>query len=271
MNLSQKQLKNYNENGFIFFDGYLTGLEIDALIKEFPKTLEKDSKRIVYEDNGSVRSVFAPHFVNDTYLKLTKLKKLLTPVEQILNSKVYIHQYKINTKKGLNGDWWEWHQDFPYWHFDDGILKPDLISVLIYLQDTDSSNGALMLIPKTHKLGIVKTQKKSNENFTNETEIDDFSSSLSANIKYTVDHELLKESAQKNKIITVEGRKGTVIFFHGNIFHASNSNLSPFDRDAVIITYNSVYNTPKKNDKIRPDYLCGKNHEPIVEFLDSIN
>lgn len=276
MKLTEEQVEFYKENGYLKLEGYLDDREIETLYTELPNTIEKGSPRIILEDNGSVRSVFAPHFVNGTYRRLAHLERLVVPAEQLIGSKVYLHQYKVNTKKGVKGDWWEWHQDFPYWHIDDGIKEPDLVSVMIYLQDTDSSNGALLLIPKSHKIGIARFADKGGKpvseqsKLNNHEETEEYLSSLNANIKFTVDHELLKELSLANGIVTASGKKGTVLFFHSNVFHASNINMTPFDRDAIIITYNSVGNLPSNSRNPRPDYLVSRNYEPIENMETSL-
>ncbi len=265
MKLSNEQIAFYNENGYLKIDNYFSPAEVGMLYNELPHTCEENSPRVILEDNGSVRSVFAPHFVSEIYHRLSRLDRLVIPARQIVGNKIYLHQYKVNSKKGLKGEWWEWHQDFPYWHIDDGIRNPDLVSVMLYLQDTDSSNGALMLIPKTHKLGIVKFAVKDSPQKTK-----DYLSSLSSDIKFTVDHKLLKELSLANGIVTASGKKGSVLFFHGNIFHASNTNLTPFDRDAVLLTYNSIDNPPTNSLNPRPEFLAGRNFEPIEQLETSI-
>jgi len=276
MKLSMDQIAFYHENGYLLIEDYLQKEEVEALQQELPNTIEVDSPRIILEDNGSVRSVFAPHFVSDTYSRLSRLDRFVIPAEQLIGNKVYLHQYKINSKKGLKGEWWEWHQDFPYWHIEDGIKDPDMISIMLYLQDTDPSNGALMLIPKSHKLGIVTFALKDPVLMTEKTansgnhQVKDYLSSLNSNLKFTVDHNLLKEMSIQHGIVTASGKKGSVLFFHGNTFHASNTNLTPFDRDAVLITYNSVSNTPGNKDNPRPEFLVSRNYDPIVDLEVSI-
>ena len=47
---------------------------------------------------------------------------MIKPIEQILDGKLYMHQYKINAKAAFDGEVWQWHQDFGTWHRDDGML-----------------------------------------------------------------------------------------------------------------------------------------------------
>jgi len=275
MKLSSYQVSFYHENGYLQIENFLDDREVQVLYSELPNTIEKDSPRIILEDNGSVRSIFAPHFVSAAYERLARLDRLVLAAEQLIKEQVYVHQYKINTKKGLKGDWWEWHQDFPYWNIDDGISEPDLVTVMLYLQDTGPSNGALLLIPQTHKLGIAKFAEKDpvsmNEKhkYNAHHQTHDYLSSLNSNIKFTVDHELIKELSIEKGIVTASGKKGAALFFHGNIFHASNINITPFDRDAVLITYNSVSNLPCTTSP-RPEFLAGRNYEPIRDLTSSI-
>lgn len=269
MKLSAEQIAFYNENGYLLIENFFSTEEVAKLYAELPNTIEENSPRVVLEETGAIRSVFAPHFVNNTYERLGRLERLIVPAEQLIGSKIYLHQYKINTKKALKGDWWEWHQDFPYWHIDDAIMEPNLVSVMLYLQDTDALNGALLVIPGSHKLGIVKFAEKNLGEISKKIEHNDFYkhkeylSSLGADLKFTIDHSLLKEQAAKNGIVAASGKKGAVLFFHGNIFHASNNNLTPFDRDAVLITYNSINNIPGQVQNPRPGFLAGKDYDPI--------
>ncbi|GGE71405.1 ectoine hydroxylase [Pedobacter psychrotolerans] len=275
MKLTEEQIQSYNENGYLQIEDYLSSQEVQTLYNELPKTIETNSPRVILENDGSIRSIFAPHFINESYKRLSQLDRFVIPAKQLIGSQIYLHQFKINSKKALKGDWWEWHQDFPYWHLDDGIKMPDLTSIMLYLQDTSASNGALMLIPKSHKLGIVKFANKGSELNPKQPQYSDnwnkdYLSSLNSNIKFTIDHSLLKDLAEKNGIVTVSGKKGSVIFFHGNLFHASNINLTPFDRDAVLLTYNSIHNLPSNTKNPRPSFLVGQDYEPIEHLVAEI-
>jgi len=269
MELTKKQIEFYNSNGYLIIEECFKGGEIQQLREAIPQAIESQSPRVIMENNGEIRSIFAPHFSSDVYSKLARHPKLVRPAEQLLSDKIYLHQYKINSKKGLKGDWWEWHQDFPYWHLDDGIPNPDMVSVMIYLQDVDYTNGPLLVIPGSHKLGIVKFADKdfsdteNIEKFNQHTETE-FLTSLTSNIKFTVHENFIRETALANGIVSTVGRQGTVLFFHGNIFHASNVNLSPVDRDVVIITYNSINNLPQRIENPRPEYLAGKDYRPLI-------
>jgi len=269
MELQSRQIDFYQEAGYLLIEDYFSVEELATLSAALPETVDRVSPRIVFESNGSIRSIFAPHFVNATYERLGRLEKIVTPSKQLIGSSIYLHQYKINTKEALKGEWWEWHQDFPYWNIDDGIEQPDMLTVMIYLQDTNCLNGALLLIPGSHKMGIVKFADKpalelaGNGKEGHDPDVHEHLSSLNANLKFTVDHEILENMYLENGIVTASGKKGTVLFFHGNLFHASNANLTPFDRDSILLTYNSVNNAPRYVGNPRPEFLASRSYAPI--------
>jgi ectoine hydroxylase len=161
MILKEEQIKYYNENGYLIINNLFSKDEIDALNEESSKFQSlKDLPNVILEKNDEVRSVFAPHKLSGMYDDLYKEKRLAIPAQQLLSSDIYLHQFKLNNKRAFIGDWWEWHQDFPYWHLDDGISKPHMISAMILMQDTTTIQGPLLFIPKSHKDGIVDFEPK---------------------------------------------------------------------------------------------------------------
>ena len=226
-------------------------------IRDRVTLLEDNGPRKVNESNGEVRSYYGAHQVNEVYKKISCIKKLVGPAQQILESEIYIHQSKINFKKAMKGNWWEWHQDYPYWKIEDGMTSPRAVSVMLYLDDVTEFNGPLLVVSGSHKHGVVSFEDKNSGK--NEQE----ASWTGANLKYTISQSILKEAFAKNKIVSTTAKAGSALFFHGNTFHASNCNLSPFDRKIYIITYNSVENAVVGGKSVRPDFLSARNRDPL--------
>ena len=260
--LKKEQIEFYHSNGYLVLIDIFSKEEISKLnskIKNFKNHTSQPN--VICEDNGDIRSIFAPEIQEPIFGDLTKDKRLLIASEELLKSALYLYQYKLNLKEAYVGKYWEWHQDFPYWHFGDGIKTPEMISVMVLFDDVKSYQGPLLIIPKSHQNGIVDFQHKAHL----ENKKDNLLNSLNSDLKYTINNELVKEYALKNKIVSLEGTQGTVIFFHPNIFHASNSNVSPFKRSTAIITYNSIHNTPEKESS-RPHYICYRNTTRLKVF-----
>ena len=257
--LNKEQIEFYHLNGYLVLENIFSSEELKKLKTKLLNFKNHTSEpNVICEENGDIRSIFAPELQEPIFGDLFKDKRILTASEALLNSSLYLYQYKLNLKAAFVGKFWEWHQDFPYWHLDDGIKKPNMISVMLLLDDVQSAQGPLLVIPESHKNGIVNFEKKAHLLDKN----DSLLNSLNSDLKYAIDKDLVKEYAKKNKIISLEGRQGTVIFFHPNIFHASNTNVSPFARSTAIITYNSTDNAPEKAST-RPAYICYRDCAPL--------
>lgn len=254
--ITAEQIRRYHDQGFLMLDTVFTKDEIDSLHKELPVLLEDQGPRKVLESNGEIRSYYGVHQVNDIYKKISQSQRIIGPIKQILESEVYIYQTKINFKKGLRGEWWEWHQDFPYWKIEDGMESPRVLSVMIYLDDVTEFNGPLMVIPGSHKQGMVAFDDK-NDGENEETWTGN-------NLKYTIDKSILEKGFKENNVFSATGKAGSVLIFHGNVFHGSNCNMSPLDRKTLIITYNSVENALCETKVKRPEFLSERNVAPVV-------
>ncbi|WP_298553750.1 phytanoyl-CoA dioxygenase family protein [uncultured Algibacter sp.] len=257
--LKKKQIEFYHSNGYLVLETIFSEeeiIELNSKLKNFKNhTLQPN---VICEDNGDIRSIFAPETQEPLFGNLIRDKRVLTASEELLNNSLYLYQYKLNLKEAFAGKFWEWHQDYPYWHYGDGVKSPDMISVMVLLDDVKSYQGPLLVIPKSHKAGIVDFQHKAHL----ENKKDNLLNSLNSDLKYTISNKLVKESALLSSIVSLEGKRGTVVFFHPNIFHASNTNVSPFTRSTAILTYNSINNVPEKKSS-RPDYICYRDSNPL--------
>lgn len=261
MKLTTSQIKEYHENGYLIIDGLFTENEVQRLKKVINQIDNKPKPYIIREENGAIRSFFAPQKSKEEFDWLYKQERLIAPTQQLLNdASIYLYQYKLNNKKAFGNGIWEWHQDYPFWHIDDGVKSSQMVSVMLLLQDTDHAQGPLMFIPKSHKAGIAEFQHK--EHLTDDTI--DLENSLNGDLKFTIKNELIKKMVDKDGIKAGTGSIGTVIFFHPNVYHGSNANISPYDRNTAIMTYNVTSNLPEdRKEKNRPDYICLRNFTPI--------
>jgi ectoine hydroxylase len=87
--------------------------------------------------------------------------------------------------------------------------------------------------------------------------------SLTSDLKYKLQKSTIQSWAEKKGIVSAKGPRGSVLFFHGNVFHASSNNLSPWDRHAYLLTYNRVDNKLTESKNPRPDFLASRKAEPI--------
>ena len=275
MQLSQQQLESYQKNGFLILENYFSYAELNIIKAELPRLFAEDTPRRILERSGAVRSIFAPHITNKVFWYLARLSRLVEPVKQILGSEVYIHQYKVNAKVALEGEQWEWHQDFLYWHKEDNMPTDRVLSVVLFLQDVNDFNSPMLVIPGSHKKGMIDLMP--HEKFrSRESTQDNISqnepgwiSTLTADLKYKIDKDILAKLVEESNIFAVKGSAGFVLLFHANLLHASAGNLSPWDRFSVFITYNSVENTLGEVEKPRPEFIAHRNFRPVESLSDS--
>lgn len=268
MKLTENQLNDYKKNGFLFIENVFSEREIAMLLAEMEHVIKEDSPRKILEKNGQVRSFFAPELSSALFDNVVRLDRLVNPSRQLIGSSIYKHQTKLNTKHAIVGDWWDWHQDYTYWKKEDGMPSSDVLTAMIYLNDVNEFNGPLFVIPGSHTTGTVdatfrKKQENNAEWFEEYQTSTTYMSALTADLKYTIPENILEYWISKNGLVSMKGKAGSVLFFHGNLFHASTNNLSPWNRHAFLITYNSVNNSLPDSPNPRPEFISSRDFSAI--------
>jgi ectoine hydroxylase-related dioxygenase (phytanoyl-CoA dioxygenase family) len=122
------------------------------------------------------------------------------------------------------GGSWEWHQDYGYW-YKNGFLFPEaMISVMVALTDANIENGCLQVLKGTHKMQRLEH--------------------LFAGEQQGADMDFVNEASKVSELVYCELKAGDVLYFHSNILHRSEANLSDNARWSVISAYNLSYNRP---------------------------
>jgi ectoine hydroxylase len=270
MRLTKEQLSSYEQNGYLLVPDCFSKDELEPIAYELPRVFEENTPRKVLERSGAVRSVFAPHVSNETFERLSRLPRMLEPARQLLGDDVYIHQFKINAKVALEGDQWEWHQDFVYWQREDSMPTPRALTAVLFMQEVNEFNGPMLVIPGSHKEGVLDIIQL-DKLFAGALAPDELESSrptwaatLTADLKYKIRKDILARMALKNDIHAIKGGAGSVLFFHSLLLHASSNNLSPWDRVCVFVTYNSISNTLAERPNPRPEYIAHRDFSPLI-------
>jgi ectoine hydroxylase len=268
MELTTQQIKHYRDNGYLLLENLFSPSEVAAILSEMNTVILEDCPRRILEKNGAVRSFFAPEWSSEVFSLIIRSGRLVTPAMQLIGDEVYLHQSKINSKYAMVGDWWEWHQDYTFWKQDDGMPEPDVLTAMIFLNDVNEFNGPMLMIPGSHETGVLdeeerERQENGNDWFTKYRNSTSYMSALTSDLKYTLSQQTVMYWAERKGIVSATGPRGSVLFFHGNLFHASSNNLSPWDRHTFLVSYNSVRNTLPVQDNPRPDFIASRNFEPL--------
>jgi len=269
--MTKEQFEVYDEKGYTFLPEYLSLTEIGILKSQLPSVFsERSPRKVVEKDCKIVRSVYGSHTTNEVFNCLTRHPKIVEPAMRILDSQVYVYQFKINAKAAFGGDIWDWHQDYIFWQQEDGMKSPRVVNVAIFLDEVNEFNGPLFLIPQSHKEGVINVPARdelpNGELIRHKTYENNpaWISNLTADLKYSLDQKLVRELAIKYGIVAPKGPAGSVLFFDANLAHGSSNNISPFDRVAVFITFNSVENIPAAVENPRPEFLVSRDYSPIT-------
>ena len=108
MLLSDEQVRTYEQEGFLFLTNCYTSCEVDVLKAELMQVFAEDTpKRVLEKERGIVRSVYGSHTTNEMFNRLSRHPRIVEPVQQLLDSEVYVYQFKINAKAAFGGDVWE--------------------------------------------------------------------------------------------------------------------------------------------------------------------
>ena len=122
---------------------------------------------------------------------------------------------KLNFKRP-GGAPFPWHQDSPYFAFECPHVER-LVSLQVYLDDATIENGCLWMIPGSHAHGRLAC-------FEDRGTLDRL---------YTDVDRVLADAPR----VPIEAPAGSVVFFHGDVVHGSQSNKSDESRRAFVLTY----------------------------------
>ncbi len=262
MQLNKHELDSYIENGFLVQPELLSSQEIQKLVDCLSDFSKSPQPGHVLEKNSTIyRAFHGCHLYSDIYDALIRKPEFLCPARQILENDVYIHQLKVNLKQAFSGELWPWHQDYIYWRNEDKVPTNSIVSVMIFLDDNTEFNGALYFIPGSQKAGCIDSQKASDSP-------EGWEGNVSASLTYQVSQEDVTTLVEKGGLFSATGKKGTAVWFDGNLVHASPPNISPFQRRIVILTYNAVSNAPHDgNISRRPAFLNAPDRRPLTTFV----
>lgn len=153
---------------------------------------------------------------DDVFGRLSCSDRLLADMADCLGGRAEFFHAKLMQKEARSGGAWEWHQDYGYW-YDDGFLSDDMASCYVALDPAMRENGCLMVMPGTHKYGRLRHGKVGEQ--------------------VGADMARVEALQEKHETVYVELAAGDAVFFHSNLLHASNPNLSDHSRWGLISSF----------------------------------
>ena len=232
--LTEEQLSDYDRDGYIVVRNLFSKDEIDSLGHAARSDNEMDKSSTQRDDGegNAVRLALWNHPGDGIYGMFARCRKMVDRVEEILREEVYHYHSKMILKDAKVGGAWAWHQDYGYW-YQNGVLTPNLCSVMIAVDQATVENGCMQVIKGSHTMGRVNHVLSGDQ--------------------AGADMERVKEAKKRFELIHATMNPGDALFFHSNTLHASDANDSDHPRWAMICCYNAASNDPYK-DSHHPRY-----------------
>ncbi|HEY4286855.1 MAG TPA: phytanoyl-CoA dioxygenase family protein [Puia sp.] len=224
--LSQQQLADYGRDGYLIVRDFLAPGEIEKLytIATGDDTLRKHAFDLNDQTGKKTKLTLWYNPGDDAYGLLTRSRRMVDSVDRLMDGESPVCHFhsKLMQKEPRVGGAWEWHQDYGYWYKNEFLFPGQMISVMIAITEANRANGCLQVITGTHKMGRIE------HGFSGEQ--------VGASQHYV-------DLALKTKpLVYVELKPGDALFFHSNLLHRSEANLSPNARWSLISCYNRQTN-----------------------------
>lgn len=249
--LTQEQIQEFDEKGFIKGDILLNDQEVELLREEAELVMSgKSTKKPVLNRNlvdgnteygvsmsqsKTVVQIVNIWMASEAYLNHAANLKVCSEVAQLSRSnKLRIWHDQFLYKPPVIGGPTGWHQDHPAWP----IIQPaDLVSAWIALDDATIENGAMWMVPGSHKWGDQSKYIKSTSEFR----------------PYHSQPELLPIGAE---IVAepFEIKKGQVGYHHCLTWHGGSNNQTDTKRRAIAVHYmpEHIYYSPTGAHPMEP-------------------
>ena len=237
MRLSDEQLQQFHQNGFIILRDFLPQVRCDGILdiakmhlayKKEPietemgyterskayRTDETDYTSGSGEKDVVVRRLRQVYNRDPLFQEWMEDHKIRPILQQILQDRVVLtlaHHNSIMTKMPHFSHATGWHQDIRYWRYSDD----NLVSVWLALDDEDSSNGVLEFIPGSHLMHFDSEQFDEKEYIRED---------LEENVKLI------------EKKVSTTLKKGDIIIFHSLLLHRANKNNTDTPKISFVYT-----------------------------------
>ncbi len=224
--LTDEQIETFHRDGYIVIKNFCSPEEIDKLYKTATGDHSIVDNALDLNDQSGKKTKLSLWFTpgNDVFGYLTRSEKMVHSVQQLMDSEAPVCHFhsKLMQKEPKVGGAWEWHQDYGYWYKNQFMFPDQLLSVMIALTKANKENGCLQVIKGSHKLGRV------NHGFSGE--------------QVGADMVMVNNALKTMELVYCEIEPGDALFFHSNLLHRSEANLSDYPRWSIISCYNAQSN-----------------------------
>jgi len=230
--LTETRVRDFHRDGYLIVKNFCSRQEVDKLYATATGDATIRENALDLNDLSGKKTKLSLWFTpgNDVFGYLTRSEKMVHAVARLIDSDAPVCHFhsKLMQKEPRVGGAWEWHQDYGYWYKNQFMFPDQLLSVMIALTPANQENGCLQVIRGSHKLGRV------NHGFSGE--------------QVGADQVMVNNALKTMELVYCELEPGDALFFHSNLLHRSEANLSEYPRWSIISCYNALSN-PAYNEQ----------------------
>ncbi len=224
--LSAEQIAHYHEQGYLVIENVID----DETIRELCKITAEfiDQSRNIHQSNPVydigrghtqdypvVRRIKDPVKQHAVYDKVMRSDAILDIVADLVGPNIRFDHSKLNFKPPGGDAAIEWHQDWAFYPY----TNQDMLAVGVLLDDCDSNNGPLMVLPRSHK-GRVYNHHHDGF-FVGAIDLD-------------------TDALDTSEAVALTGNAGTITIHHVRTVHGSRENHYDTTRPLLLLSYVAV-------------------------------
>jgi ectoine hydroxylase-related dioxygenase (phytanoyl-CoA dioxygenase family) len=231
MALSDKQLQQFADDGYVLVRGLVDGATVARLQAETealhaqmaaapPAAVHVSWEEGLEEGRAPrIRQLMHSERVCPTIDAILRSNAMLAIIGQLVGPDVILYHSKLMMKAAHDGTFTPWHQDFGYW--TNSSEDPSQINCMLGIDPQTIANGCIRFVPGSHKQGLIEhaTFKSSSFSIGLEGDLDAFPDA-----------------------VPVEFAPGDAVFFGPLVIHGSAPNTSALDRRANTFAFDKPDN-----------------------------
>jgi phytanoyl-CoA hydroxylase len=219
--ISEQDVQAYKRDGVIVIPDILGAATLTEVRKVIAELVAESAKTLEHTDvydlepghtaeNPKVRRIKAPQKVHPIFDEIVRSPAVLDILTKLIGPALRLHGSKLNMKSAHYGSPVEWHQDWAFYpHTND-----DILAIGVLLDDTDLSNGPMLVSPGTHT-GEVWNHHGEDGCFAG-----------------LIDPDIIKSEIER--ALPCRGRAGSMSFHHVRALHGSALNTSDRSRNLLL-------------------------------------
>ena len=226
--LSERQVKDYAEHGFLHIPAVFTPAETAELADELEFLMStwavRDSgwsgpwrEALMGVELAEKAQLVAMHdlqLYSGAWARAVAKPGLAQAISQLLDGPVELHHSTLHVKPPESGQPFPMHQDYPFYEHQDNRY----VDALVHLDDTRHENGEIRFLDGSHRLGPLE-----------HIEIDADGGECTPHLPTDV--------YRLEQTVPVPARRGDVVCFNINTIHGSYINTTDHPRRLVRVGY----------------------------------